>query len=309
MNAGASELPLLLAPLPGNEDMARRLAPRLAAELCEIETRKFPDEETYLRFRTPLTGRSVALVCTLDRPDPKFLPLLFAASAARQLGARRIGLIAPYLCYLRQDKSFNPGEAVTSATFARAISAEIDWLATVDPHLHRYGTLDAVYSIPTKVAAAAPAIAAWVREKVPRPVLIGPDLESEQWVAAVAGLAGAPYQILHKERLGDRNVRISIPNPDGLADRTPVLVDDIVSSARTMIETATQLRAKALPAPVCIAVHALLTEASFAALQERAAAVVTTNTVAHTSNGIDISDALGVAVADLLAPEARGRIA
>ena len=70
---------LLLVPLPGNEPMAHRLAELLGAGLCEMETRRFPDDETYLRFTQSPQGRSVALVCTLDHPDPKFLPLLFAA--------------------------------------------------------------------------------------------------------------------------------------------------------------------------------------------------------------------------------------
>lgn len=279
--------------------MASRLADLLEAEVCEIETRRFPDEETYLRFTRSPEGRSVALVCTLDRPDPKFLPLLFAASAAKELGASRVGLIAPYLCYLRQDRSFHPGEAITSATFGRVLSAEIDWLVTVDPHLHRYGSLDSVYTVPSRVAAAAPAIAAWVLTNVSRPLLIGPDSESEQWVATVARLCNAPYKVLAKERLGDRSVRIAIPDLSGFSDRTPVLVDDIASSAQTMIQAARQLRGSGLSAPICIAVHALFTAEAFAQLRDQAAWVATCNAVTHETNAIDIAPALAEGVAGL----------
>ncbi|MCK3780964.1 ribose-phosphate pyrophosphokinase [Ensifer sesbaniae] len=292
--------PPLLFPLPGNEDLARKLADRVGAELGEIEMRRFPDEETYVRFITSPSGRSIGLVCTLDRPDPKFLPLIFAASAARQLGAKGVGLIAPYLSYMRQDKSFRSGEAVTSAAFAGALSREIDWLTTVDPHLHRYQSLDAIYSIPSSVIAAAPALAEWIRGTVERPLLVGPDIESEQWVSTVADLVGAPYRVLRKERFGDRDVRISLPAMEGFSDRTPVLVDDIVSSAQTMIETARQLRSIGLSPSVCIAVHALFVGDSFAALAETAKQIVTTNTVAHPSNAIDISGPLAAGIRDLL---------
>jgi len=298
--------PLLLVPLPGNEDITYRLARLIAADICEIETRRFPDGETYLRFPRSPKGRSVALVCTLDRPDPKFLPLVFAAAAARQLGARRIGLVAPYLCYLRQDRSFHPGEAITSATFARALSADIDWLVTVDPHLHRYGSLDAVYTVPSRVVAAAPAIAGWVSANVPRPVVIGPDSESEQWVATVARLCGAPYKVLDKERLGDRTVRIRVPDLSRFADRTPVLVDDIASSAKTMIEAARQLDLIGMSRPVCIAVHALFTSDGFAELRDQAAAVVTCNTVAHESNAIDVAPNIAAEVRGFIAPVTPG---
>lgn len=291
--------PLLFA-LPGNDDLTRKLAELVGAELGEIEMRRFPDDETYMRFITSPFGRSIGFVCTLDRPDPKFLPVIFAASAARQLGAKRVGLIAPYLCYLRQDKSFHPGEAITSVTFSRALSREIDWLATVDPHLHRYRSLDAIYTIPSKVIAAAPAVAEWIRDMVVRPLLIGPDIESEQWVSTVAELVGAPYRVLHKERFGDRDVRISLPGMKGFRDRTPVLVDDIISSAQTMIETAHRLRSIGLPSPVCVAVHALFAEGSFATLEESAARIATTDTVVHPSNAIDISGPLAAGIRNFL---------
>ena len=138
------------------------------------------------------------LVCTLDRPDDKFLPLVFAAAAARDLGAHGSALSAPYLAYMRQDRRFQPGEAVTSTYFAKLLSSQIDWLVTVDPHLHRRGSLAEIYSIPTQVMHAAPLISDWIRSEVKMPLLIGPDSESEQWVAAVARDAGAPHVVLQK---------------------------------------------------------------------------------------------------------------
>ncbi|RWB96339.1 MAG: ribose-phosphate pyrophosphokinase [Mesorhizobium sp.] len=291
--------PLLFA-LPGNEAMTRGLAGEIEGEIGVMDVRSFPDEETYLRFNTDLRNRSVVLVCTLDRPDAKFLALAFAAATARELGARRVGLVAPYLAYMRQDKRFNPGEAVTSVAFARLLSAEIDWLATVDPHLHRYPSLGAIYPIPTRTAHAAPLLAAWIRSKVERPLLIGPDIESEQWVAAVAGMVGAPYRVLRKERRGDRDVKISVPDLHLLSDRVPVLIDDIVSSGRTMMETARHLREQHLPPVVCLAVHALLSAESFRNLKDITSAIVTTNAVPHPSNAIDLTPIIAEAVGELM---------
>ena len=71
-----------------------------------------------------------------------------------------MGLVTPYLAYLRQDRQFRPGEAVTSRTFARLLSGYADWLVTIDPHLHRYDTLSDIYNIPSRVIHAAPALAA-----------------------------------------------------------------------------------------------------------------------------------------------------
>lgn len=291
--------PLLFA-LPGNEAMIRGLAGEIKGEIGVMEMRSFPDEETYLRFGTALEDRSVILVCTLDRPDAKFLKLAFAAATARELGARRVGLVAPYLAYMRQDKRFRPGEAVTSVAFARLLSAEIDWLATVDPHLHRYPSLDAIYAIPTRTAHAAPLLAAWIRSNVERPLLIGPDIESEQWVAAVADMVGGPYRVLRKERRGDRDVKISVPDLHLFSDCVPVLIDDIVSSGHTMMEAARHLREQGLPPVVCVGVHALFSDESYRNLSGFASAVVTTNAVPHPSNAIDLTPVVAEIVRELI---------
>ena len=130
--------PLFFA-LPGNEDLASRLCSHLVGDLGLLETRRFPDGETYIRLLADVRGRSIVFVCTLDRPDEKTLSLLFAAHAARDLGAARIGLVAPYLGYMRQDKRFRPGEAITSNAYGTLLSSTVDWIVTVDPHLHRAG--------------------------------------------------------------------------------------------------------------------------------------------------------------------------
>jgi ribose-phosphate pyrophosphokinase len=247
-----------------------------------------------------VSGRPVILVCSLDRPDPKFLPLVFAADAARDLGATKVVLVAPYLCYMRQDRRFHPGEAVTSVSFARRLSCSFGGFVTVDPHLHRYRSLDEIYSVPSRVVHAAPSIAEWIAGNVRTSIVIGPDIESEQWVSDVARRAGAPYRVLRKERLDDRNVKIQLPDMSDFRQHTPVLIDDIVSSGRTMIETARQLRQQGLAPPVCIAVHALFTPETEQQLLEVTSRLVSTNTVVHHTNGIDLSGPISEQVAVLL---------
>lgn len=278
--------------LPGSETMARSIAQHLRGELGSAEIRRFPDGESYVRVTTSVAGRDVVLVCTLDRPDEKFLPLAFVAATARELGAARVGLVCPYLAYMRQDKRFRPGEGLTSRYFAAAVGQSIDWLVTVDPHLHRLKALSEVYRIPAVTAHAAPLLSDWIRAHVADPLLIGPDEESEQWVASVARGAGAPHTILRKKRLGDRNVRVSQP-PDGERHRTPVLVDDIVSTAQTMIETVKHLRRARYKRPVCLAVHAIFADGAYERLKRAGAGtIVTCNTIAHPSNAIDVSAVL-----------------
>lgn len=285
--------------MPGNHSMAAKLSASMGGDLATLETRHFPDGETYLRLRTDVSGRDVAIVCTLDRPDAKFLPLAYTAATARELGAKRVGLVAPYLAYMRQDRRFKEGEAVTSACFARLLSAEFDWLVTVDPHLHRRRALDEIYTIANRVAHADQAMSGWIRRNVEQPLIIGPDSESEQWASRIAAEAGCPTVVLNKRRLGDRQVSIDLPDLSAWRDRRPVLVDDIISSAVTMIEACRLLIAAGLSKPVCVGVHGLFAGQGFEALSELAARVATTNTVVHASNEIDVSEQIAAAVAEL----------
>jgi ribose-phosphate pyrophosphokinase len=288
--------------LPGNEQLAAGLAEHLQAEVGRMTVRRFPDGESYVRIEAPVDGRNVVLACGLHDPDSKIPALLFAASTARELGAARVGLVAPYLAYMRQDKRFTEGESVTSLHFAKLISRYVDWLVTVDPHLHRRTSLDDIYSVPSIVVHAAPLLAQWIRANVDSPVLIGPDSESEQWVSEVAREANAPWLVLEKIRRGDRDVSVSIPDPGALRDRTPVLVDDIISTARTMMAAAHHLAGRGLAPPVCVGVHAVFAGTAYADLAAAGVArVVTCNTIAHESNAIDVSGPLAEAVGSLTA--------
>ncbi|HEX3124641.1 MAG TPA: ribose-phosphate pyrophosphokinase [Rhodanobacteraceae bacterium] len=283
---------------PGNELLAAALASAMSAETGQLIIRRFPDGETYVRLLSSPANRHVVLACGLDQPDAKCTSLYFAAATARELGALSVGLVAPYLAYMRQDARFNDGEAIASRAFARWLSATVDWLVTLDPHLHRHAALSEVYSIPTAIASSTAAISRWIGANVRAPLVVGPDAESAQWVSAVAAGADCPYMVLQKTRHGDSDVEITLPAIDVAWRKcTPVLVDDIISTARTMATAVTQLRSAGMPEPVCIGVHALFCGDALHALKAAGAGqVVTCNSIPHASNAIDVlPDIAGVA--------------
>jgi len=291
----------IILALPGAESLAETLAQQLKCPASTVELHRFPDGEGVVRLRTSVDGQRVLLVAHLDRPDDKTLPLLFAADAARELGARELGLVAPYLPYMRQDDRFRPGEAITSRSYARLLSSTVDFLVTMDPHLHRWPSLDAIYTIRTRVVPAAPAIAEWLRRELPQPILVGPDSESEQWVAEVARCMEAPYLVMTKERRGDRDVQVRMPANVDPAGRTPVLVDDIMSSGHTMAAAAQVLRDAGWARPWCVGVHALLETASVDMLHRAGVArIVSCNTVPHATNAIGVAVPLAEGIRAML---------
>jgi ribose-phosphate pyrophosphokinase len=286
-----------LCAFPGNEDFARRLREELVLGSTRLHWRRFPDAESYLRFEDSPAGLHLVFVCSLNEPDSKAQALLFAAATARELGAAGVGLVAPYLGYMRQDRRFKAGEAVTSALFAAQLSAAFDWLVTVDAHLHRRKSLSEIYSIPARDVSASAGVSAWISANVENPLIVGPDSESEPWAAAVGAGAGAPHVTLRKVRSGDRDVRIEAPDLAAWRGRTPVLVDDIISTARTMAAAASMLKELGFLPPVCIGVHGVFAGDALATLRGAGVSrIVTSNTVAHETNDIDVSPQVAEAV-------------
>jgi len=281
----------ILFTFPGNEALGALLLKKGSYVSGQISLHRFPDGETLISIDTPVLGEDCILLCTLDRPDEKMTALMFFAETARELGARSVQLIAPYLGYMRQDCRFHSGEAITSVIFAKWISQYFDYLITIDPHLHRHKKMSEIYSIQTHVKHAMNQISIWIKNNIQDPVLIGPDEESAQWVSEVAKIIGAPYTVMKKNRHSDSEVEISVPNIEQYLEHMPVLVDDIISTGRTMIEVVQHLVSAGTKPPVCIGIHAVFSNNAYNDLKNAGAGdIVTCNTIAHISNQIDISD-------------------
>lgn len=304
MSRPADPAGLLWLPFAREVPRAGRLAALLGGEVGALHEHRFPDGEALVRLDSPVRGRDVAFIASLDHPDDKVLPLLFAAATARELGARSVGLVAPYLAYLRQDRRFHPGEAVSARLFASTLARPLDWLVTVEPHLHRVRELGQVYPIPAIAAPAAPALAAWVAAEVDRPLLVGPDEESGPWVEAVARRVGAPWCVGRKVRTGDREVRVELPADLGAPDgRTPVLIDDVISTGRTLVSATQALVARGWAPPVVVAAHGLFTPDARPALAAAGIArLATCDTVPHPDAIIDSAPLLAQAIRAVARP-------
>lgn len=284
---------------PTPSSLGKEVRELLGGEEGKVLVRSFPDGESYIRIESDIKEREVIVNASLFHPNDWILNLFFLADALKLQGAKRIGILAPYLSYMRQDRVFLPGEALTSVAFANLLSRYFSYLVTVDPHLHRYHNLEEIYSIPTSVVRADPLITYWIRENIKNPFLIGPDEESVQWVKEVAG--EFPYIVLKKVRYADGHVEISWPEIGDLEKKTPVLVDDIISSGDTMIQAIQHLKDQGISSPFCIAIHPLFGGNSYQELQNmEVKGIITCNSIPHPSNQIDLAPLLAQSLTTIL---------
>ena len=279
---------------------ALRLAEAAGLVPHRIERHRFPDGEIQLTLPAHLPPRAV-LLRSLHQPNDKLTELLLAVPTARQLGARHLSLVAPYLAYMRQDKAFSPGQAVSQRIVGAWLAALFDAVITVDPHLHRVATLaEAVPAHQAITLSAAPLLGDWIAQHMPGAFLLGPDRESAQWVKQAAAAHGLQHAVCSKERLGDRAVRITLPACD-LRGQAVVLLDDVASSGHTLA-TAAALALAAGAASVDVAVtHALLVGDALQRIHQAGVGEFwSTDSVAHPSNVV----ALALLLAQALKSEA-----
>lgn len=275
-------------------DAATRLAEALSLPCAEVETRRFPDGETLLRLPVPVPARAL-LFCSLGSPDSRLVELMLAACTAREHRVTHLTLVAPYLCYMRQDSAFRPGEAVSQRIVGGFLGGLFDAVVTVDPHLHRIERLDEAVRGGARAVAltAAAELGGWIARSVPEAVLVGPDAESAQWVAAVAAHAGRPHAVFAKTRRGDREVDVVAEGGPALAGRPVVLIDDIASSGRTLAQAARVcLQAGAVSVDAAVT-HALCRHEDLEALQASGVGRLwSTDALPHPSNVVALAPVL-----------------
>ncbi|GAA5525726.1 putative ribose-phosphate pyrophosphokinase 2 [Microbulbifer aestuariivivens] len=298
----------ILIPLQSDLPLFQHLCTALDAEAGELERRRFPDGESYLRVHSAVAAKPCIVLANLSDPDANIPALLFLADTLRELGATSVGVVAPYLCYMRQDRRFHTGEAVTAPSFARLLSRYFDWLVCVDPHLHRIHRLQEVYSIPAVALSAAPLLASWIAARDEPCLLVGPDAESRQWVSALARQSGQPMIVGEKQRLGDREVRISLPALSQYCGHSAVLVDDVISSGHTALEALHRLREAGFARIDCLAVHGLFAEGAAEKLRRAGVRhLLASNSLAGADNRLDLSPLLAPAIHELLNRSRSGR--
>jgi ribose-phosphate pyrophosphokinase len=288
---------MLVLGFPDSEKQAAGLAVALGTSHECIAVHRFPDGESRVRLPTQLPER-VVLFRSLHYPNEKLLEVMLAAESARTLGAREVTLVAPYLCYMRQDKAFHPGEAVSQRIVGRFLAGLFDALVTVDPHLHRVH--DLAEAVPLKRAislSAAPAMGQFLRARKAQALLVGPDRESEQWVSTVARGAGLGHVVASKTRRGDRDVEVRIPERD-YAGLHAVLVDDLASTGRTLAGAARALLEAGAARVDVLVTHALFVGDALETLMAAGVAEVwSSDSIPHSSNAFALAPDLAGAVA------------
>jgi ribose-phosphate pyrophosphokinase len=279
---------------------ARRLASRFGLPLAEVEVHHFPDGESFIAL-PPDLSEHVLFCRSLNQPNDKLIELLLCARTARELGAKRLTLIAPYLCYMRQDFANRQGVAVSQRHIGRLLAELFDDVITVDPHLHRIDRLQQAIPLDHAVSLnATTPIAEFLKQKLDTALLLGPDSESMQWTSTLAAMTGFAFQVAEKIRLGDTQVTLELP--DAVYRKQPVvIVDDMASTGRTLARAAELLKAKGAAEIYAVVTHALFCGDAERVIRDAGIeAIWSTDSIEHPSSCIMLDGLLADAIKAML---------
>ncbi len=275
--------------------LGRELVDELGIELGEVTIKKFPDGERYLRIHSEVKGKDCAVVQSMSRPqDANILELITLMETLKDLGAKRISAVVPYMAYGRQDKLFHPGEALSSRVVAKHISMGCDELITVNIHEEH---ILKFFDVEARNLDASPILGEYFKcHELEAPLVIAPDEGAEYMAKEVAGRVKCDHDYLVKNRLGPGKVEM-MPKSIAVKDKDVILVDDMIDSGSTMLEAIRILREQGASNVLVGCVHPVLTGNIVTRLFTTGAIdVIATNTIPSEISFITVSPLLSSAL-------------
>ncbi|MDB4947596.1 MAG: prs 1 [Gemmatimonadetes bacterium] len=241
-----------------NPVLAAALARELGVELGGCEVRRFPDGEVDVRLTASVRRREVFVVQPTCPPvNDHLVELLAVADACRRSAAARVVAVVPYYGYARSDKRHGRREPITASLVAGLMEAAgIDHVLTVDLHTTQ---IEGFFRVPVDTLSAVPVLCEALRDRVPADaVVVAPDAGRVALATEYADLLDRPLVVLHKRRESGTETRVTHIVGE-VRGRACVLVDDMISTGGTIVESVGALRdAGARPDFTVVATHGLL---------------------------------------------------
>jgi len=262
------DTPLLFA-LDGSQAYAARVAAHLGLSLAAHEERVYEDGECKSRPLQAVGGRQVLVFHSLygdarQSGHDKLCRLLFFCGALKDAGARRVQVVAPYLCYGRKERRTQEQDPIITRYVAALFEAcGVDGLLTLEAHSE--AALDNAFRIPTRNLAGADLLAAHFAPRLGSDelVAVSPDSggikRAEQFRRALqqrlGRAVGSAYLV--KQRINDQVAEAHLVGD--VSGRTVLIVDDLINTGSTLQHAAQACQAAGARRILAGAVHGLFT--------------------------------------------------
>lgn len=240
-----------------SQKLAANIAHEMDDVLCPLESRKFPDGERYIRIKGDVEEGVIVVQSTGYPQDENLMELFLILKTIRSMGITNIRTVIPYFGYGRQEKRFNPGEAVSADVVCDLIQyAGASEVYSIN--LHENSICD-LFNIPTYNLSAMPTIAQYVADNVDDPVIVAPDKGALGFAQEISNLLNCESDYLEKIRISPEKVETKPKNLD-VDGRDVVIIDDIISTGGTIVNACGILKEHGARRIVVSCVHPVLVE-------------------------------------------------
>ncbi|MEI7645665.1 MAG: ribose-phosphate pyrophosphokinase [Chloroflexales bacterium] len=220
-----------------NEGLAREIATNLRIGLGRTLVGQFKNGETRVKIHDNVRGCDVFVVQPTCSPvDHHLMELLLLIDALRRASAARVTAVIPYYGYAKQEKKTSGREPISAKLVANLIrTAGADRVLTMDLHAP---AIEGFFDIPVDHLQAAQMLSDYVRGlNLQNLVVVSPDAGGVVRANRFRERIGAGLAIIAKQR----------PEPDidempemvgEIEGKTAIIVDDMISTGSTLVETA-----------------------------------------------------------------------
>jgi len=243
-------------------------------DLLEVEIRKFPDGEKYVRVSGE-GDEAIVVQSTYFPQDEHLIELLLLGDALKEKGFKKLIAVVPYLAYSRQDRVTKDGEPISVRAIMRAVGIYYDELYVFD--LHNPKTLE---FFPKKAVNLSPAraIAEYFKDKLREGIVLAPDRGALERARAVAEILGVEFSYFEKKRISPTEVQMTPVDID-VEGKNVLIVDDIISTGGTMIRAANILRKMGAKRIYVVATHGVFAEGAIERVGKAVDELAVTNTI------------------------------
>jgi len=262
-----------------NQPLAQQICRYLKIPLGKINLSVFSDGELYCQILENVRGKDVFIIQPTCSPvNSNLMELLVMIDAFKRSSASRITSVIPYYGYGRQDRKDKPRVPISSKLVADLLTAAgTDRILAMDLHA---GQIQGFFDIPVDHLFAAPVLIDYLKKQnIPDLTLVSPDAGGVERARAFARRLNAALAIMDKRRTKPNEAEI-LHVIGKVTGRNIIIIDDMIDTAGTLLNTARALRKKKAKRIFACATHGILSGPAIERLEKSPIEeIILTNTV------------------------------
>jgi len=240
-----------------NPALAQAICQSLQVPLGDALVGRFSEGEIRVKINQDVRGRDVFIVQPTCPPvNDTLMELLIMIDALRRASARRITAVIPYYGYARQDRKDQPRVPITAKLVANLIAeAGASRVLTMDLHAHQ---IQGFFDIPLDHLFAVNVFVEYLSQlPLGDVVVVSPDVGGVKMARAYSKRLKAAFAVVDKRRINAEEAEV-LDIMGQVAGKTAVIVDDLVTTAGSLVEAVRALKDAGAMAVYAAVTHPVL---------------------------------------------------